>query len=378
MKILLIEDDDRKIEAIVAHLVARHIPPQDIILAKTFTDFAANLNQDIGLFIIDIKIPSVDRGAVSQNGPAILETIVKAGKNQALLLAISSYPEDFPGLRQSFERYGCILADFRETKNWQSTLDHLLVQLNKSIRLDFLIFCALVEERSPYIVLHEGGKLVVRGNLECFDISIGDRKGSVILLPKMGLVNAAAAAAVSIERYRPKVVAMSGICGGFAPRAHMGQLFISEMAYEYQSGKWSDDGFLQEPYQATTDQQTITMLGLLANRVGLLSDLESGFTGTRPAEQHVPSIGIFTSGSAVIASKVLLDQVGQIHRKVHALDMEVYAIQRAAQLAPHRPSTICAKTVVDLCDNNKNDKIHAYGSYVSAKFVVYALEQFLA
>lgn len=378
MKIMLIEDDDKKRVAIVKYLYAQNVSPEDIILAKNMTDFAANLNADIGLFIIDIKIPSIDNGLASQNGPAIMEALVKSGKNDAFLLAISSYPEDFPGLRASFEKYGCILADFRDTKSWQSTLDHLLIQLKKNIKFDFLVFCALQEERNPYITLFQSGKGAIRGNIDCFDIQIAGQKGSVILLPKMGLVNAAVTAAVCIDRYKPSVVAMSGICGGFKSRAHLGQLLISEMVYEYQSGKWSTDGFLQEPYQVPTAQTTITSLAALANKKDLLAQLEAGFRGTRPTQQHAPAVGVFTSGSAVIADKKFLSQVEQIHRKVNALDMEVFAIQRAAQLATENPPCICAKTVVDLCDNTKDNKIHSYGSYISAKFVTLAIADFFS
>lgn len=378
MKIMLIEDDEKKMASVVDYLVGKNVPVTDIICARNMTDFAANLGQNIGLFIIDIKIPSIDNATASQNGPAILETIVKAGKTDALLLAISSYPEDFPGIRESFEKYGCILASFRETKNWQSTLDRLLIQLNKNVHFEFLIFCALLEERNPYVVLHENGRQVIRGTIDCFDVKIAGKSGTVILLPKMGLVNAGVTAAVAIERYRPSVVAMSGICGGFQSRAHLGQLFVSEMAYEYQSGKWSDDGFMHEPYQVATDQRTATLLGSIVNQRDLLAQLESGFQGVRPSEQNAPQMGIFTSGSAVVASKALLEQVGQIHRKVHALDMEVFAVQRAAQLAALSPATICAKAVVDLCDSGKNDKIHAYGSFISAKFITHAIERFFA
>ncbi len=100
MKILLIEDEDKKFKLIVSYLESRGVTKGDIIRAKNMTDFAANLNTDIGLFIIDFKLPNVDDGHASQNGKAILESIVKAGKNDALLLAISSYPEDFPELRE--------------------------------------------------------------------------------------------------------------------------------------------------------------------------------------------------------------------------------------------------------------------------------------
>lgn len=375
-KILLIEDDKGKRDAVTAHLKSRGVSAAQIISAKSMTDFAAALAEDIGLFIIDLKLPSLDDGSASQNGRAILEAIVKAGKNEALLVAISSYPGDFPEIRDFYESHGCILADFSNKKVWQSTLNHLLIQMRKNATFDFIVFCALQEERNPYIALSPGVR-VVRGGIDCFDVSIAGAQGTVVLLPQMGLVNAAVTAAVCIERFRPRVVAMSGICGGFKKRAKLGQLFISGMAYEYQAGKWARDGFLQEPYQVPTDHVTLTNLRSFLGGEGLIEELESGYAGERPKVASKPEVGIFTSGSAVIANEENMRRIEGFHRRVNCLDMEVFGIQRAAELSPLRPPCICAKTVVDLGGVNKADGLHAYGSYISAKFVLRALDLWL-
>lgn len=377
MKIMLIEDDEKKFRSISSHLKNGGILQNDIIHAKNMTDFAAKLNADIGLFIIDFKLPNLDNGAASQNGKAILEAIVKAGKHDALLLAISSYPADFSELRKFYEANGCILADYANKSGWQSTLDHLLIQLKKNLKFDFIIFCALQEERSPYITLVDG-KQITRSGIDCYDIEINNRKGTVMLLPQMGLVNAAVTTSVCIDRFKPSVVGMSGICGGFEKRAHMGQLFVSSMAYEYQSGKWASDGFQEEPYQVQADHLMLTELKALTNTKDLISELEQGFPGRRPGTAQKPEIGIFTSGSAVIANQEYIQQIEKIHRKVNALDMEIFAVQRAAELSPFKPPCICAKTVVDLCNKDKSDDIHAYGSYISAKFLIKAIGNFFS
>lgn len=376
MKIMLIEDNKPKQEEILGYLLTKGILRKDIVIVENLSDFFAKNSPDIGLFIIDIRIPNVDNSSASQNGRTIVESLVKMGRSDALLLAISSYPEDFTHLRQYFEMHGCILCDFKETKNWQSTLDHLLVQARRDTKFDFLVFCALEEERSPYVAWFPQGRRVIRGGIECFDIEIAGKSGTVILHPKMGLVNAAAVSAVAIDRYRPNLVAMSGICGGFESRAALGQLLISEMAYEYQSGKWTDDGFSQEPYQVPTEHVLLTSLRKLSDDSELLEELERGFKGSRPSEQNKPKVAVFTSGSAVIADKKYLDQVELIHRRVSGLDMEIFALQRAAHISVANPPCICAKAVVDLCNNEKNDKIHAYGSFISAKFIIKAIDDY--
>lgn len=379
MKIMLIEDNDKKYNKISTHIKSRGIQQSSIVRAKNMTDFTANLNTDIGLFIIDFVLPNIDGGTPSNNGKAILETIVKAGKQDSLLLAISAHPDEFSNLREYYESHGCILADFSNEKIWKSTLDHLLIQLKKNLKFDFIIFCALQEERNPYITLINTGKPVTRSGIDCYDIEISGKRGSVILLPHMGLVNAAVTAGSCIDRFKPSIVGMSGICGGFESRAKLGQLFVSSMVYEYQSGKWASDGFKQEPYQVPTDHVTLTELKSLTNIDNLISELEVGFTGAnRPSVQQKPEVGIFTSGSAVIADKEFIDQIQVVHRKVNVLDMEVFAVQRAAELSPHKPPCICAKTVVDLCTQEKNDDIHQYGSYISAKFLIKAIGHFFS
>ncbi|WP_205343034.1 hypothetical protein [Denitrificimonas caeni] len=374
MKILLIEDEDIKYKEIAAHLKERGVADSDIIHAKNMTDFAAALSLEIDLFIIDLKVPNLDSGSAIFNGKVILESIVKAGKNDALLLAISSYPADFPEVREQFEAQGCILADYTNTSGWKSTLNHLLTQLKKNIKFDFLIFCALKEERKPYSAFIDG-RLVNRAGINFLDFEINKARGSVVLLPQMGLVNAAVVASICIDRYKPEVVAMSGICGGFEDRTELGQLLVSKMAYEYQSGKWFDHEFQNDPYQVPTNAEFVSYIELLLDQEDLLEELERGFKGgDRPSKQSNPAVGIFTSGSAVIASQDYMNKIKNLHRKVNGLDMEIFAIQRAAELSMIKPLCLCAKVVVDLCNSEKGDKIHQYGSYISAKFILKVIE----
>ena len=268
------------------------------------------------------------------------------------------------------------MADFTNEEGWQSTLDHLLIQLRLNIRFDFVIFCALREERNPYVTLIEG-RQITRYGIDCYDVTVGRASGTIVLLPKMGLVNAAVTAGLCIDRFSPAFVGMSGICGGFEGRATLGQLIVSSMAYEYQSGKWVKDGFQQEPYQVQPDNITLTDLDVMTNGDQLLAELENGFSGTFPSSSQKPTMGIFTSGSAVIADKKFMKQISAVHRKVNALDMEVFAIHRAAELSPKQTHCVCAKTVVDMGDSNKGDEIHPYGSYISAKFMIAAIRNIL-
>jgi nucleoside phosphorylase len=373
---MLIEDNKEKARDIADYITSKGLDRESILFAENLADVSAGLKYDIGLFIIDLKLPSIADGAATNSGKTILQMIIRSGQTNASLLAISSYPTEFPELRDEYESHGCVLADYSDPTKWKTALDHLLVRLKLQVRKEFIIFCALREERKPYVGLLEVQR-ETRFGVEFMDATIAGRKGTIALLPQMGLVNAAVTAALCIDRLRPSLVCMSGICGGFEGRAQLGQLVFSTMAYEYQTGKWANDGFKQEPYQVKIDHLVDTMLRAMADESNFLSSLERDFGGEyRAAKRSEVLPGIFTSGSAVIAQEKFMSEIATFHRKVHALDMEIFAIKRAVELSPQKPSCICAKTVVDLGQEDKNDQLHSYGSHISAKFIINAIERF--
>lgn len=377
VKVLIVEDNPEKLQAISEFVRSEGVDSRDIVSASTLVEFSQKLDEDVDVCVIDIRIPAYSDAPPDQNGIGILQLLAAKGGSGIKLLAISAYPEEFDGIRAKFERQGCILANYHEEDNWKSALRIFILQSSIRARFDFLIFVALPEERTPYTAFTElGGVIQTVDGLSRFDINIDEARGSVILLPRMGLVDAAITAGKCMDKYSPKLVAMSGICAGFEDQAELGQLLVSDLAYEYQSGKWSGDGFKSEPYQVPISEAMRVKLRHLLEKGDLLSGLESGWKGERPKLMTEPKLAVFTSGSAVIADAEKLQDVEQYHRKVSGLDMEVYAIHRAAHLASSEPDVVCAKVVVDLANKDKNDRIHAYGCYVSSRFVIEAIADY--
>jgi Nucleoside phosphorylase len=376
MAVLITEDDLNKRETIVEYLKYIGVDQSQIRTATNMVEFNAEFGADVSVCIIDLCLPAYDGGEIQQSGIGILQAIERSKSSDLKLIAISSYPEEFENVRAQFESRGCIIADFHKTEVWQSALKYLIVQASSREAFDFVIFTALNAERQPYTTFPTlQGKAVSKGNLTRFDISVEGRRGTVIELPRMGIVDAAVTASVCIERFNPKIVCMSGICAGFPGRAAMGQLLVANLAYEYQSGKWTSDGFSQEPYQVPISENLRTALkGLLADDE-LLVGLEEGWRKFRPTDMVPPDLAAFTSGSAVIADEKYLQQVATHHRRVAGLDMETYAVMRAAHLARSKPEMLCAKVVVDLANAEKDDRLHPYGCMISARFVVQALSE---
>jgi nucleoside phosphorylase len=376
MIVLVTDDDKDKRDAIVDFIISIGIDKSRIRTAANMVDFAAQFDSSVTVCIIDLRLPAFDGADVQQNGLGILQVIERSRAPDLKLIAISSYPEEFELVRPQFESRGCIIADFHNRDVWESALRNLIVQAASRETFDFVIFAALSSERQPYTSFERlAGKAVSKGNLTRYDIEVEGRQGTVIELPRMGIVDAAATASVCIERFNPKIVSMSGICAGFPKHAKLGQLLIAELVYEYQSGKWTADGFSQEPYQIPISEKLRTALRGLIESDDLLTNLEAGWKHVRPTEMCNPKLAAFTSGSAVIADKKYLEQVANHHRRVSGLDMETYAIFRAAHLARCKPEVFCAKVVVDLADAKKDDRLQPYGCLVSARFVVNSLAE---
>ncbi|MBM1763911.1 hypothetical protein [Sulfitobacter geojensis] len=377
MKILVCDDDETKLLEIVTYVKSLGTLEHDIITARTMVEFTSKFSNDIGVCVIDIRIPAYDGANPDQNGLGILQHLESSSNGQVKLLAISAYPDEFEEIRPRFERQGCVLADFSKRNVWQNALRMLILQSTSQTKFDFLIFVALQKERAPYLSVPElGGTSISSDGLTRYDISIGEKVGSIIELPGMGLVDASIVAAKCIDRYSPSLVAMSGICAGFSGRAEMGQLLISQLAYEYQTGKWSKDGFAAEPYQIPISEKLRVMVRQLVDDERLIHELEGDWTHNRPNATHNPKLAIFTSGSAVIADQQYMEQVATHHRKVSGLDMEVFGLHRAAHLASSRPDVLCAKVVVDLADSGKNDEIQPYGCYISSRFLLKAIANY--
>ena len=79
------------------------------------------------------------------------------------------------------------------------------------------------------------------------------------------------------------------------------------------------------------------------------------------------------TGSAVIASSERLATIQEQHRKIAAIDMEMYGVLKASRLSAVNPIAFGAKTIVDLADSAKGDRYHEYGSILSARFVLDAI-----
>jgi adenosylhomocysteine nucleosidase len=149
---------------------------------------------------------------------------------------------------------------------------------------------------------------------------------------------------------------------------------MNDPCWEYQAGKWASDGFKIEHYDVGLETATRTTISQFISRLGKAIDYKKDLLEDAAMFEEIV-IAPMATGSAVIASEERISAIQEQHRKMAALDMEMYGVYKAAQLSASSPVVFGAKTVVDLATHSKGDQYHEYGSILSARFIVDVISQ---
>lgn len=394
MQILVVDDSAEK-AANVIQVIVSALPDEalaePVVKGSMSEAVQALASQPFDLIVLDLMVPYVPGGKTDRTAGLELLRQVRgqdALSRNAVVIGLSAFPEEAASVRSDFDSNTVVLIEYDRAGKWKVPISRAAqdsyMLSSKRAELDFLVLVALPEEAAPYdsLAVELTTSLVVDGlNVQLLTHTATGARGALVRLRQMGLVAASIDTAMAITAFRPRIVAMSGICAGFSGRSTLGQLIVPTPAWEYQAGKWSTDGFMIAPDQVHLRPPTRVILAQLIEKPGLIVGLEKAITitGDRPSKVVSPALAPGVTGSAVIAAKERLDQIEKQHRKVAALDMETYGVYKAAHEASHFVDHFfAAKVVVDLADSEKDDDLHEYGSALSAAFCIQAIEEILS
>jgi adenosylhomocysteine nucleosidase len=333
------------------------------------------------LIVADLMLPYLKGGkGDSRAGLELLRELrSNEGRNRAtMVICISAFPEEINAFRSNFDELGVLIIKFDDNGSWRRTLLRLLDDVTtrsvQPIELDFLVICALEEERRGFeqTGVDKISEAIVAGMNVHYVRLTGKRDlfGCIIRLSQMGLVASTYERTSALNAFRTKTLCMSGICAGFAKEARLGQLVVASPAWEYQAGKWSENEFEIAPVQIPLRPGTRALIDQAIARESfgahVEKDLRVGIQ--RPTVWSNPMLAPFATGSAVIADAKRLKHIEQQHRKVAALDMETFGLYFAAhERSDAVKHFFSVKCVVDTADGNKNDHLHAYGCIAAAR-----------
>ena len=176
--------------------------------------------------------------------------------------------------------------------------------------------------------------------------------------------------------FRPRFMAMVGICAGRKGETNLGDLVAANPTWDYGSGKHSVKDH-KPVFKPAPDPLPLTshVRGILERYEGeheAILRLRNAFQGARPATIPKVHIGPFASGAAVVARAAIMEEVQDQHRKLLAIDMEAFGLASAATELPRpQPDFLILKGVSDFADEEKGDSHREYAAFMSAQFLAF-------
>lgn len=403
IKILLVEDNQAKLKAVLTGLFQVHGVGEDCIhKARDVQEAKLRLKSEhYDLMILDISIPlTSDLDPNPEGGNLLLDEI--------LVRDIYNKPREVIGLTAFSEVKLSSDARFANelwsVLHYSATSDDWLHQIQRKIRhiianketaaptnlytADVCLLTALYRpELTAVLGLPWGWEPLTIENdpTEYFlgSFSTKNERMSIVAAcaPRMGMPAAAVLAMKMIMTFKPKYIVMTGITAGVENKVNLGDIIAADPSWDYGSGKRTsgEDGsvFESAPHQLGLDNLVRGKLQKFSRDAQQLNSIRLGWPigNQKLLTLHV---GPLASGASVLEDPEITESIQGQHRKLLGVEMEAYGVFAAASEAPYpQPSVIVLKSVCDFANADKNDGHQEYASYTSAKVFQLFAEQYL-
>ena len=390
MKILILEDEDSKYDEIKSEIY-QIIPDAEIQRERNWCNYTLEIAKTkFDLILLDLLVPRSGKDDTVEDHSDQLVSATRDYESKSFrtpAVVLTRYVEDLGGGVYDLNAVDITVIPFNDHGKWKESLRLKLLAAQPKKKYEFVIVCALDKEINAFERLTDTwGALKTTSGLVCREVQIDTYKGVIVRAHRMGLVAAAVTATMALERFEPRLICMSGICGGVAGESEIYDLLVTQICHQHDAGKWSNEGFKSEHYDVQIDMDVHNKLLELCSDASLKDYLLKGLTPSRsefPAELEQVSCNVkvdvpTSSGSAVMAEDGKTSSLASGQRKLAGFDMEIYSVYEAARLAANKPAFFAAKTVVDDGGKNKGDKFHRIGCLLSAKFIVKAIRAGIA
>ncbi len=395
MHVLLVDDDYSKIERLKSFLIDQGIDENDILIATDAAEASRKLNKTkIDLMLIDILLPA--RNGAKPQADSSINLLKQIVEDEILptpthILGVTASEETRNEVDSQFkELVTHVLHVSADQDNWKVVLQQYVQRLlrteneNTSFIYDVVVLNALRKPELEAVYnswpLELSDEKLVGSNINCKTghLKLSSEKTLKIAcahLNQMGPIAATHATEVVLKHFKPRVIIMTGICGGFSDAVSVGDVVIAEKSWDWQSGKWVDDWSLQA---ASDPKEASNELVSLAKTIDVdMQSFYQQFTGYRPANLPKLITAPMVSGSSVVASADIQKVFRSQHRKMAAIDMECYGLYYSCANHHGQPTKmICIKSVSDLADREKHDNYQIYCSFISARVALRLIEKY--
>ena len=384
VKVLISEDNSFKAQLLTDALVEYGVPIADIIIAQNAYETRCALKDNAGLIdllLLDLVLPNRFGDTPHASvGLELLKLILEDGEYHPPKNIVGT-TADYEAREQhevEFRRFTTqILMVTPELPDWRFSLQKLISRIERSQeqpRESLVDVCFVTALRHPELaavlqlpiswtpeqslgngVLIQEGTAEIDGKLKKFVCAHSTQ---------MGMIAASYMVRVLWEKYFPKLIIMTGICGGVR-NVKLGDVIVADRSWDWQGGKWLHTG---EFDSAPDHKEGSPELVALARGTEELAQSFWRGKDKRPESPPSVKVGPMLSGSAVVEDPAKHDIFIRQHRKAIAVDMECFGVYFSADMSVDPQSKVlCIKCVSDLADRNKADNFQDYCSELSAR-----------
>jgi len=400
IKILVVEDEQEKRRLVSSALLAcGGISLDNLVLVSDGYEAKRQITQQkFDLLILDINIPKrADEQVTVGGGLDVLSFIKNSGKAIAptYVIGLTAYSDGADAAQSAFAMPLWKLLIFSYSSDtWSVSIKEAVNYLRsnsgppyfndgRTYHCDVGIIVALEGEEldgirrlpfdwNEYRIPHDSSRYLV-GTVRN---PIRELKVVAVASPRMGLTPAAVTATKLISSFRPRLLAMTGICAGVRGKADLGDILVADPCFDWGGGKWLYDKATSQPrfepaaYQWRLSESVRSAVRAAGDCSALMKAVHDAFLGKKPAAPPKLIIEAMASGAAVLQSSRSMQEVRAQHKNLVGIEMESYAVFCAAEYssAP-RPQVLSLKSVCDFGDDQKNDDFHEYAVFTSSDFL---------
>jgi nucleoside phosphorylase len=406
IKILVIDDSQSKLKALEEIFRSLSlVEGQNFIFRQNIFDAKVELKkQKFDLLILDLLLPKKLQDTPTLDaGIGLLREIYSRGnfKIPDQIIGLTAFKDAEISHQAEFKNHLSNIIFYDEINvGWKNDLYANILNISKrknsydtepdDYGVDFCIICALEELELSQIIKSDFSfeKQRIRGFESIYraDLQSEEKPISVIAtsLPKMGLVSAATYTTKLIQRFRPRVVCMSGICGGIKNRVNLGDAIFASPVWEWQTGKFITDSldpnksqFLPQIEQISVDRNLERLFKEYIENDSI-NRFRKLWHGSNISSDLKTLIAPIASGNAVVADEnTIQNLIEPPMRKIAGIEMEIYGVYFACREEVILPPLFFAiKTVSDFSDSEKNDKVQEFSAFLSAKILTDFISNF--
>jgi nucleoside phosphorylase len=351
--------------------------------------------QSYDIIILDLVIPNRDNeDPESDGGLSLIEelAISKTLIRPAHIIGLTAYEDAKSISEKAFSQYLWHLIKYdAASTEWVDQLCHKISYIINSYRhilngrlplydFDVAFLCALADPEMSALLRRPWNWNIrkVPGEKTIFhvgEISLSNNKIRVVaaVQPHMGNVSACSISERLIKNFRPKIMIMTGICGGTDPSSqNFLDLVVAEESILHDSGKLiTRDGAIA----LLPDPKTIQVGSLVRSTMqdprikrGIMHTLSLEFGVSNPDLISI-HFGPVASGNGVIATQDIIVSIRDRFRKLKGIEMEGYGFSFAcSNSSDPAPEWMLVKSICDFADSLKADDYQSRAASISVRF----------